>query len=92
MIPNGDSSFYRGATFGSIHAALPRVVSDTYFALIVGVLLFLTVYFVRELPKVVESRNLKDPCTPVSRPFAWSRIGVVLAYSVFCLWCFYYIG
>ncbi|MCR5592273.1 MAG: glycosyltransferase 87 family protein [Saccharofermentans sp.] len=92
MLPYDYASFYRGATFGMIHSRLPRTVSDTYFALMVGVLLFLAAYFVKYMPATLEARDQKSPCEPVSRVLAWSRTGMVIAYSVFCLWCFYYVG
>lgn len=90
--PFGSNEYYRGASFGTISYNISSVTADLYFALMVGVLLFLSFYFIKATPAMLASRKQNEPCVPVSRVWAWARIGTVLGYGMLSLFCFYYLG
>lgn len=82
---------YHGIQFGGIVAGISPVMSDLFFAGMVGVLLYMTVYFVKEAPKTIAVSEEND-LEQIPRGMAWGRIGVVALYSVFCIWAYNYIG
>lgn len=83
---------YRGPELGGITANLSSASADLAFACMTGVLLFMSVYFIKEMPQMIALRKKTASAIAVPRNWAWGRIGIVVLYSVFSLWCFYYIG